>query len=353
MKLHIKYLFFIIIALKAFDGYCQKDTTKKVASEQDFYQSAIKLIDSAKYKDAIVLLKKAVKTNPEFAAGYNKMAYAKLKLEDYKGAEKDLQQAVKLQPDNFESHKYQAIIYYKTKRYKEAKASLDSAISLNSTDDAEIYFYQAKLMFEGKANKPALDACAKAMDINPKYVDVIILKAEIRFAMKDYNYTVKELNEAFTYIKADKPNYDVYRLRARAYFELGDFKKSISDWSVFMEAFPDNEEALVLRGAAKIETGDNTGAIVDLDAAIKQNPKNPVSYNYRGVAKGEAKQFVEALKDFDYSIKLKFDYGAAYVNRAAVKFASKDKKGACDDLNKADSLGDEMAIKLIQTYCKQ
>ena len=92
--------------------------------------------------------------------------------------------------------------------------------------------------------------------------------------------------------------------------------------------------------------------IVDFDTAIKLNAKNPVSYNYRGVAKGESRQFVEALKDFDYAIKLKYDYAGAFVNRAAVKFASKDKHGACDDLNKADSLGDEMAIQLIETYCK-
>jgi hypothetical protein len=60
---------------------------------------------------------------------------------------------------------------------------------------------------------------------------------------------------------------------------------------------------------------------------------------------------VEAIKDFNMAIKLKFDYGAAYVNRAAVKFASKDKRGACEDLNKADSLGDELAVSLIETYC--
>ena len=95
------------------------------------------------------------------------------------------------------------------------------------------------------------------------------------------------------------------------------------------------------------------GAIVDLDEAIKLNDKNPVSYNYRGVAKGESKQFVEGLKDLDYAIKLKYNYGEAFVNRAAIKFASKDKNGACEDLNKADSLGDEMAIKLIETYCKK
>ena len=89
-----------------------------------------------------------------------------------------------------------------------------------------------------------------------------------------------------------------------------------------------------------------------MDAAIKINDKNPVSYNYRGVAKGENKQFVDGLKDLDYAIKLRFNYAEAFVNRAAIKFAIKDKHGACDDLNKADSLGDEMAVRLIETYCK-
>jgi hypothetical protein len=40
------------------------------------------------------------------------------------------------------------------------------------------------------------------------------------------------------------------------------------------------------------------------------------------------------------------------VNRAALKFASKDKRGACEDLNKADSLGDQVAYKWIEKYCK-
>ena len=77
-----------------------------------------------------------------------------------------------------------------------------------------------------------------------------------------------------------------------------------------------------------------------------------MAYCYRGTAKGGNKNYIEALKDLDFAIKLKFDYGAAFVNRAAIKMASKDKRGACEDLEKADSLGDELAIKLIEQYCK-
>ena len=237
------------------------------------------------------------------------------------------------------------------KKYKEAKACLDSASALNS-DDVELYYYRAKLMFDGKAYKNALDVCAGGLDINPKYLDILLLKGEIRFAMKDYTYCIRDLNDAIKLMPATNPDYNAYKTRAKARFEVGDYKNAVNDWNVYIEAFPDEEGALVARGACKIETGDYTGSIVDLDEAIKLNPKNPVSYNYRGVAKGENKQFVEALKDIDYAIKLKFDYAGAFVNRAAIKFASKDKRGACEDLNKADSLGDEMAIKLIETYCK-
>jgi hypothetical protein len=69
------------------------------------------------------------------------------------------------------------------------------------------------------------------------------------------------------------------------------------------------------------------------------------------VAKGGLKQYVEALKDLDYSIKLKFDYASVYVNRASIRMASKDRKGACEDLQRADQLGSNVAYRLIQQYC--
>lgn len=78
-------------------------------------------MDSAKYKDAIVLFKKAVKIKPDYVEAFNKMALAKLKTEDYKGAEKDLQAALKIIPDNYESQKTMGILYYETKNIKKQK----------------------------------------------------------------------------------------------------------------------------------------------------------------------------------------------------------------------------------------
>jgi tetratricopeptide (TPR) repeat protein len=329
-----------------------KDST---ASYEETYKKAVKLIDSAKYDQSIPILKKAIKENPNYWEAFNKMAFAKIKLKDYKGALKDLDKAEKIAPLNYESLKWRGITFYLTDNFKEAKITFDTALYVlnqEKLDDAELFYYRALLMFKGKSYKSAFEACETALDFNPKYVEVIELKGEMRFVKKEYNYAIKELSEAISLMSETSRDYKAYKLRAKSKFEVGDFKGAISDWTIYMDGIPGEEEALISRAAAKINVNDNSGAITDLDEAIKLNPKNPVSYCYRGVAKGGNKNYVEALKDLDYSIKLKFDYPAAYVNRAAIKMASKDKRGACEDLGKADGLGDEMAVKLYDQYCK-
>lgn len=334
----------------------QEVKNDSIPEDQQLYLSALKQIDSARYKEALIILKQVVKKNPSHLDAWNKTAFVKIKLKDYKGAEKDLIKADQLSPMNFETCKLKGINYYLYGKFKEAKVELDTALFITKEekiDDAELHYYRASLMFKGKSNKSALEALESATEINPRYVEAFVLKGEIRFAMKDYNYAIKELSEAIRVMPEARPEYSAYKLRAKAYFEVGDFKSAVKDWNIYIEALSGTEEDLISRGAAKINAGDNSGAIVDLDAAIKLNSKNPVSYCYRGVAKGENKMFNEGLKDLDYAIKLKFDYAAAYVNRAAIKMALKDKRGACEDLTKADGLGDEMALQLVERYCKQ
>ncbi len=350
-----KWLAFSVIWLIVPKMTCQEIKKDSVPSYVVLFNKASKLIDSAKYKDALPLLKKAIKEKPDYWEAYNKSAFAKIKLKEYKEATKDLDKAEYYQAMNYETTKLKGINFYLAENFKESKTALDTALSIakeEKINDAELFYYRALLMFKGKGYKLALDACESAVDLNPKYIEPMVLKGEIRFAMKDYNYVIKELNTAIKLMPAEKPDYRAYQLRAKSKFEVKDFKGAVTDWNVYIDGIPGEEESMISRAAAKINMNDNSGAISDLDEAIKLNAKNPVSYCYRGVAKGGNKNFTEALKDINYAIKLKFDYGAAYLNRAAIKMASKDKRGACEDLEKADSLGDEMAINLIQQYCK-
>lgn len=352
--LHKRLLLCFFITFSSLFSMAQDETvqdTADVPAEEKLYKEAVKLIDSSRYKDALVPLKKAVKINPNYFQAFTKSGLAKMKTNDFKGAEKDLITSLKIDGNHFETLKLLGTICFESERFGDCKMYFDSAAN-QKVDDPEFYYLRAQLMFKGKNYKGALEMASYAVEIKPKYIEPMVFKGMVRFTQKEYNYAIKELNEAIKAMPADKPDYEAYKMRAKAKFEVSDFKGAVTDWNVYIEAFPKEEEALISRGAAKININDNSGAIVDLDEALKLNPKNPVIYNYRGVAKAGLKQYVEALKDYNASIKIKFDYASAYVNRAATKFASKDKHGACEDLKKADSLGDELAVKLVDTYCK-
>ncbi|MCW3077487.1 MAG: hypothetical protein JWO32_2096 [Bacteroidetes bacterium] len=330
--------------------------TDSVPSYQKTFNKAVALIDSAKYKEALPLLKKVIKENKQFYKAHTKMALIYLKQNENKEVEKEIKKSEGIMNSDFETQKIKAINYFVMNKYKESKVAIDTAVAIaknEKLDDAELLYYRAQLMFKGKSYKTALETCEGALELNPKYIDVYLLKAEIRFAAKEYNYALKELNEAIKLMPAEKPEYKAYKLRAQCKFEMKDFKGAVSDWNIYIDALPGEEDALISRAAALININDNSKAIADLDEAIKINKKNPISYCYRGVAKGGNKSYTEGLKDLDEAIKLKFDYGAAYVNRAAIKMALKQKEEACKDLQKAESLGDSMAIKLIEQYCKK
>ena len=350
-----KWLAFVCMWFLTLGLSGQKSNKDSIVNEFTMYFEAKGLVDSANYEKALPLLKKAIKLKPDYWEAYNLTGKSKIKLGLYKEAKKDLDKAEKIAPMNYESLKWKGINFYLLNEFNDSKYYLDTAAFFENEeklDDAELYYYRALLMFKGKVYKQALTTCETALDFSPKYIEVIQLKGEIRFEKKEYNYAIKELNEAIALMSDLNTNYYAFKLRAKSKFEVGDFIGAVKDWNVYIDANPDEEEALVSRASAKINANDNSGAIVDLDAAIKLNSKNPVSYCYRGVAKGGNRQYVEALKDLDYSIKLKFDYSTAYVNRAAIKMASKDKRGACEDLRKADGLGNEMAVRLYEKYCR-
>jgi tetratricopeptide (TPR) repeat protein len=350
-----KWLTVVFIVLSFFSLTAQEIAVDSIPEHEKLYQNARVLVDSTKYKEALLLIKKITKMSPNYWEAHNLSAICKIKLNDYKNAEKDLEKANKIAPDNFETVKWKGINFYLQNNFNEAKLFLDTAMYFaveDKLDDAELLYYRALLMFKGKSYKAALETCENALDIKPTYMEIFLLKGEIRFARKEYRYAIRELTQAVRLMPEGKPEYLAYKLRAKSNFEIGDFKNAVLDWDAYIDGNQKEEEALISRAAAKINTNDNSGAIVDLDEAIKINSKNAVSFCYRGVAKGGNKQYVEALKDLDYAIKLKFNYATAYVNRAAIKMASKDKRGACEDLQKADSLGSETAIQLIEKYCK-
>lgn len=327
-----------------------KDTSRTLDPSADLYKAANKLVDSLRYKDAIKTFQKAVKIKKDFAAAYNRMAFCYMQLGDFENAQKNLELSVKYQPDNFECIKLLGRACFLNKKYDEAKKHYDEADSME-VNNLELMLWIGELRAVGQDLKGAIDMYGAILNINENYGQAYVNRGLLKYKLKQYAYAVKDLEQGLKLVKYKNIEDETYTDLAEAKFELGDFKGAIKGFDTLIRRNPKNEFALTYRGASKIEVNDFSSAISDLSEAIKMNGKSYVAYNFRGVAKGGLKQYVEALKDLDYSIKLKFDYASVYVNRASIRMASKDRKGACEDLQRADQLGSNVAYRLIQQYC--
>jgi tetratricopeptide (TPR) repeat protein len=335
---------------KKHDKKSAADTTRSLDPAADLYKAANKLIDSLQYKEAIKTLTKAVKINKEYAEAYNRMAYCFMELKDFENAQKNMELSLKYKPDNFDGIKYLGRICYLNKKFDLAKKYYDDADKMEP-NDTELAFYIAELRAAGQDIKGALEMYSAIIQDKENYGPAYINRGMLKYKQKQFPYAIKDIETGLKLMKYKGIEDEVYNNLAEAKFELDDFKGAIKAFDTLIKRNPKNEFALTYRGASKIEVSDFSNAISDLSEAIKINSKSYVAYNFRGAAKGGLKQYTEALKDLDYAIKLKFDYPSTYVNRASIRMASKDRKGACEDLQKADQLGSSVAYRLIQQYC--
>jgi len=348
-----RVIYILILCLWAGNLFSQKDkkdTARTLDPAADYYKAAVKLQDSMHYKEAIRMYEKAARKRKGFAEAYNNIAFCYLELKDFPNAQKNLELSVKFQPDNFNCIKYLGRACFLNKKYAEAKKYYDDAQKLDPVDP-ELLCFVAELRSLGQDDKGALELYNQVVMEKENYAMAWLQRGLLKYKLKQYSYAIKDIEIGLKLYKYQRIEDDVYTKLAQAKFETGDFKSAIKVFDTLVKRNPKNEFALTYRGASKIEVNDFSAAISDLEEAIKLNPKSHVAYNFKGTAKAGLKQYVEALKDFDQAIKIKFDYSSTYVNRAAVKMASKDRKGACEDLNKADQLGSSVAYKLIQQYC--
>ena len=118
-----------------------------------------------------------------------------------------------------------------------------------------------------------------------------------------------------------------------------DYQGAISDYNKSISIFP-TRDTYYNRGLAKHAEGDYQGAIFDFSSAIEKQPNDFASYTERGLAKNSLKDYKGAISDYTKAIEIKPDYSIAYHNRAiTIGQGLGDEKSACDDFQKAISLG--------------
>jgi tetratricopeptide (TPR) repeat protein len=209
--------------------------------------------DLGDHKGAIEDYNKAIQLNPKYIYGYINRAFQRLEIGDKEGANQDFDIAAKI---NME---------YTAKRLTEEKY-------LNFTNP------QKTVEFEGFRKKKAIEIYSNLINQKPNspnlfdwYENRCIFQSDfdVKSAMEDCNKSI-ELNPSAL---------NTYRLRAALYKELGDYQKSINDYSKQIDLLPKSETYRLMMTYygrcdvySKIKKYD--AALQDCQTSIKINPVN-------------------------------------------------------------------------------
>lgn len=194
--------------------------------------------------------------------------------------------------------------------------------SLNSgivySQSSEELLKEAINHFDGKRYELCLDYLQQAIKVNKNLElnDILYYYQSLTFLkLKRIGEALNSIDQAIT-LNSNKNNY--YSLRAELSMQLGDFSKAESDISIIVAKDAENEWALLSRAIIQQKKGMLKEALQSYNILINKNPNYSEAYLYRGMLLLEA--------------------GVA------------DK--GCEDLNKAESLGNLEAKNQRSQYCR-
>jgi tetratricopeptide (TPR) repeat protein len=169
----------------------------------------------------------------------------------------------------------------------------------------------------------------------------------------------------------DPGYYDAYPARAQVREQLSDWNGAVTDYNIYLEAFPDNAEVRFGRGLARYQAEQYTFAAEDFRHLLKvpasgetkfifyrqslegggtdriitaQGGIRDYLYNYLGLAESKLGHYDSALACFDSAIRLNPREPDYYVHRGLTRQEAGDLQGARSDYQQALRLNPQHAI---------
>ncbi len=244
---------------------------------------------------------------------------------------------------------YFGLIAIKKQHYEEAISWIDSAINLYNADP-DYYVNRGvaneKLLRYAEAKYDFEMAIRKSPDhgLAQQYLSSLARK-QGHLAESDHY-----LSEAI----ARNPSLP-FAFLERAYYrsEEGNYTGAIEDYSAALKIDSLDAEVWVNRGLAFEKTGELSAAYHDFTQAITLDENYPNAWLCRANILVKQKRFEEALEDYGIAILYDPVYPLAYYNRALVRYRIGEKSAACEDLIKAESLGQPIQENIKTTICEK
>lgn len=139
--------------------------------------------------------------------------------------------------------------------------------------------------------------------------------------------------------------------RGRSFEELGQIESAKTDFIGVLNLQPENVNANLSMGKYWYNKKSYARAINFFDKVIEVDGRVVDAYLLKGRSFHQQGDFDNAMVNYNLAIDFDRQNQEAYLYRGALKVALNQKKGACNDLNRAKGLGSKEANAAITKHC--
>jgi len=230
-----------------------------------------KLLSQDKYSQALILLDRYLKINPNDPDAWGKQGDALREIGNYSKAISSYDRAVNIKPDNNRLWKSRGDALRDNKNFKEAIRSYERAIQLNP-DNEWLWMGKGEALVDLRRYQDAFNSYENAIRINPDNDWAWISRGELLQQLEKYD-------------------------------------DAISDYNRAIDINPKQKWALIHKGEVFINLKKYKKALQSYSEAVKHNPKEGITWYSRGKYFAQQNQLDDSIKDFTQSLQCFRDEG--------------------------------------------
>lgn len=242
-------------------------------------------------------------------------------------------------------YNYLGIVETKLGNFKTAIAWLDSAI-LYENNVAD-YYVNRGLAKEGAKDPTARDDYNSALRIKPDHSMAWNNLANMKRKAGDQSAK----DDVDVAIASDSSMLYPYLERAFQRMEGGYFEGALDDYTQALKINDADPEIWLNRGLVREKLNDLKGAFSDYTRAIDIKEDFEKAWLNRGNVLIKLGRFKDAIEDYTVALTFVPEFAPAFYNRAIAHHKLKQAAQACEDLKRAEALGQVLTAKIKKEIC--
>lgn len=164
-------------------------------SPKELTQKGRELYEKREFTEALLILNKAIETDPNYASAYYLRGNIKDNFDDRHGAMKDYNMAIEKNAKFADAFFARGNVKMKLQDYYGAINDYTAAIGINE-NYIEAYFNRGKAKQFLQAYEDAINDCSKIIQINPKNFDAYFMRGILRIDFGDLKNGCLDLSKA-------------------------------------------------------------------------------------------------------------------------------------------------------------